>query len=417
MKIDGAGALTPGGDRSIQIPMKSISVLVLGPSYPDSANIIKQNHIHNQLLSYQRHGLLPTVIDLVPSIPGVRRELFEGIPVIRFGVLPRGWLRGVIFRLVFQRKLRALLHELLPQFDVVHVHNCMVQLLPFLDLLQTKPLIVTCYGDDVYPSQITSLERDRRTFLCGAKVITAISQYTVRLAGHYVGDSVEVVLIPVGVRADIFSKVAAVPPMDARSQLNLLADRRIVLMACSLIDRKGVMQVLESFRAVHLELPDAFLVVIGTGELQQRMQQFVAANKLEDAVRMIEYVDDNSTMALYYRASDLYVMLSKTVENRLGAGVEGFGISYIDANAVGIPVIGGRSGGVENAVIDGETGFLVDPDCPETIALLTEKMRQLLGDATLRSAMGQAGQQRVFQHLTWDHTAEQFRSLYAGLLS
>ena len=188
-------------------------------------------------------------------------------------------------------------------------------------------------------------------------------------------------------------------------------------MACSLIDRKGVMQVLESFRAVHLELPDAFLVVIGTGELQQRMQQFVAANKLEDAVRMIEYVDDNSTMALYYRASDLYVMLSKTVENRLGAGVEGFGISYIDANAVGIPVIGGRSGGVENAVIDGETGFLVDPDCPETIALLTEKMRQLLGDATLRSAMGQAGQQRVFQHLTWDHTAEQFRSLYAGLLS
>lgn len=397
--------------------MKQISVLVLGPTYPEPANIIKQNHIHNQLLSYQRHGLLPTVIDLVPSVPGVRRDLFEGIPVIRFGVLPHGWLRGVIFRLVFQRKLRALLHELLPQFDVVHVHNCMVQLLPFLDLLQTKPLIVTCYGDDVYPSKITSLERDRRAFLSGAKVITAISQYTVRLASHYVGGSVEVVLIPVGVRADIFSKAAAVPPTDARSQLDLPADRRIVLMACSLIERKGVMQVLESFRAVHLELPETLLVVIGTGELQQRMTQFIAAHGLQDAVRMIDYVDDDSKMALYYRASDLYVMLSKTVENPAGAGVEGFGISYIDANAVGVAVIGGRSGGVEDAVIDGQTGFLVDPECPETVALLAGKMRQLLGDDALRTAMGKAGQERVFQQLTWDHHVEQIRSLYDGLLS
>ena len=397
--------------------MKTISVLVLAPTYPDSANIIKQNHIHNQLQSYQRHGLLPTVIDLAPSVTGVRRDLFEGIPVIRFGVRPRGWLRGFIFRLVFQGKLRALLRKTLPQFDVVHVHNCMVQLRPLLALLQTKPLVVTCYGDDVYPSKTASLERDRRIFLRGAKMITAISQYTARLASHYVGESVEVVLIPVGVRADVFSKAAEVPPSDARSQLALPADRKIVLMACSLIERKGVMQVLEAFRTVHHEFPEALLVVIGTGELQLRMKQYIAANGLQDVVRMIDYVDDDSKMALYYRAVDLYVMLSKTVENPLGAGVEGFGISYTDANAVGVAVIGGRSGGVEDAVVDGQTGFLVDPDCPETVPLLAGKMRQLLGDDALRNAMGKAGQERVFKYLTWDHNVERTRAVYAGLLS
>ena len=176
-----------GGSGNVSFLVKTISVLVLAPTYPDSANIIKQNHIHNQLQSYQRHGLLPTVIDLAPSVTGVRRDLFEGIPVIRFGVRPRGWLRGFIFRLVFQGKLRALLRKTLPQFDVVHVHNCMVQLRPLLALLQTKPLVVTCYGDDVYPSKTASLERDRRIFLRGAKMITAISQYTARLASHYVG--------------------------------------------------------------------------------------------------------------------------------------------------------------------------------------------------------------------------------------
>lgn len=402
--------------RGGQIQMKPLTVLVLGPTYPEPANIIKQNHVHNQLLAYQRHGLMPTVIDLMPSRPGIRREIFEGIPVIRFGILPRGLLRSFLFRFWFQKKLRTLLREILPDFDIVHVHFCLVQLLPLLDLLRTKPLFFTCHGDDVYPSKIPSLERKRRALLRGARTITAVSQYTAGLVSHYVSSSVRVAFVPNGIRSDIFSQAGQIAPEEARSKLGLPAARRIVLMACSLIERKGVMQVLEAFRTVHRELPETSLVVIGTGELQQPMKEYIAANGLNDAVQMTDYVDDDTRMALYYRASDLYVMLSKTVENRMGAGVEGFGISYIDANAAGIPVIGGRSGGVESAVLDGKTGFLVDPDCPEVISSLADKMRLLLGDDTLRKDMGKAGQERAFEHMTWDHNVEKIRSLYAAAL-
>jgi phosphatidylinositol alpha-1,6-mannosyltransferase len=82
--------------------------------------------------------------------------------------------------------------------------------------------------------------------------------------------------------------------------------------------------------------------------------------------------------------------------------VEGFGISLVEASASGIAVVGGRSGGVADAVRDGETGLLVDPEQPAAVAAAVNR---LLADETLRRGMGAAGRRAVETYYNWDRVS------------
>src|SRR6266705_2199705 len=84
---------------------------------------------------------------------------------------------------------------------------------------------------------------------------------------------------------------------------------------------------------------------------------------LGDAMRLLGFVSDDELPALY-NAADLFVLASR----RYDLLVEGFGISIVEASASGLPVIGSRSGGIPEAIRDGETGFLVEPDDPAALA-------------------------------------------------
>ena len=82
--------------------------------------------------------------------------------------------------------------------------------------------------------------------------------------------------------------------------------------------------------------------------------------------------------------------------------VEGFGISILEASASGLPVIGTRSGGIPEAVREGETGFLVEPDDPAAVAAAAIR---LLGDEALRRRIGAAGRAAVETYYNWDRVA------------
>jgi phosphatidylinositol alpha-1,6-mannosyltransferase len=78
---------------------------------------------------------------------------------------------------------------------------------------------------------------------------------------------------------------------------------------------------------------------------------------------------------------------------------EGFGISLVEASACGLAVVGGRSGGVPDAVREGETGILVDPDDPQAVAA---GINELLGDSERRKQLGAAGRKAVESYYNWD---------------
>ena len=106
-----------------------------------------------------------------------------------------------------------------------------------------------------------------------------------------------------------------------------------------------------------------------------------------------------------YRLCDVFVMPNRTTRGPTLAGdVEGFGISFMEAASCGKPVIAGRSGGAVEAVVDEETGLLVDPEAVEDIA---RAMERLLSDAELRLRMGQAARLRAETRFDWNLLAGQ----------
>jgi len=141
-------------------------------------------------------------------------------------------------------------------------------------------------------------------------------------------------------------------------------------------------------------------IVAGVGSRRPHFERLVAELGLGDAVRFLGFVSDGDLPALY-NAADLYVGASRQFD-RLA---EGFGISLVEAAACGLAVVGGRSGGVPDAVREGETGILVDPDEPAAVAA---GIVSLLEDEAARRRLGAAGRRAVETFYNWDRVARDF---------
>jgi phosphatidylinositol alpha-1,6-mannosyltransferase len=124
---------------------------------------------------------------------------------------------------------------------------------------------------------------------------------------------------------------------------------------------------------------------------------------MADRVRFLTGVPDADLPALY-NCAEIYLGVSRLMEQR----VEGFGISLAEASACGVPVIAGRSGGIPEAVRDGETGLLVDAERPEAVAAAVER---LLDDHALRARLGAAGRRAVETQFNWDRVTADLRRL------
>ena len=112
---------------------------------------------------------------------------------------------------------------------------------------------------------------------------------------------------------------------------------------------------------------------------------------------------DEKDLPEAYATSTVYVGPSR-VDSEIN--VEGFGISFLEASASGLPVVAGDSGGVRSAVRDGQTGFVVPPGDVPAVA---EAIARLLRDATHRAAVGAEGRRAVESHYNWARVARETR--------
>jgi phosphatidylinositol alpha-1,6-mannosyltransferase len=165
----------------------------------------------------------------------------------------------------------------------------------------------------------------------------------------------------------------------------------VLLTLGRLVERKGQDQVLEALSVLKETSPDVTYryLICGGGPDEGRLRTLVQKYSLEREVIFAGYVSDEQK-ADYYNVSDVYLMLSR--ERSEQGDVEGFGLTFLEAGACEKPVIGGRSGGVPEAVVDQENGFLVDPVAPKELA---ERIDTLARNADIRNAMGARGRHRV----------------------
>ena len=263
------------------------------------------------------------------------------------------------------------------------------------------------YGVIAYGTELLLLDAkiDRSAFkrwsarqlLGHAAVVVAISEWTASLARKVLQrlgcDALArgVQVVPLGTTPSHFRP--GVDPRAVRTRYGLDGSRWLLTVA-RLEWHKGIDTVIKALPAVRAAHPGTRYAIAGVGDRGPHLEQLARDLGLGDAVRFLGAVPDADLPGLYNTA-DLYVGASRYHDLL----AEGFGISLVEASACGLAVVGGRSGGVPDAVREGETGILVDPDDPAAVAA---GINRLLADAPLRQRLGAAGRRAVETFYNWD---------------
>jgi phosphatidylinositol alpha-1,6-mannosyltransferase len=189
---------------------------------------------------------------------------------------------------------------------------------------------------------------------------------------------------------------------DVRSRYDLHG-RRWLLSVARLTYHKGIDTGLAALAGLTAEYPDLGYIVVGSGDELETLQKLAGDLAITDRVRFLTGVPDSDLPGLYNCAA-VYLGLSRLMNAR----VEGFGISLVEAAACGIPVLATRSGGIPEAVQEGESGLLVDSDSPDQVCA---SLRTLLSDHALAQRLGAAGRRAVERYYNWDRVTEDIAQL------
>jgi phosphatidylinositol alpha-1,6-mannosyltransferase len=267
-----------------------------------------------------------------------------------------------------------------------------------------RPYVVYTYAKEIVePLPMKELEHDRRRALVEADRVVTISRYSRDL------------LIEQGVSPD---RIAVIPPAvdDTRFRPTPhagwrirarygLGKRPLLLTVARLLPRKGHDLVLRALPTVLEAIPDAVYMIVGDGPDQARLERLTHFLGVVGHVIFTGRLPDEDLPGCY-NAADVMVMPNR--EEPVKGEVEGFGMVFLEANACGVPVIGGNSGGVPEAIAHGVSGYLVNP---YDVTDLTWRILALLGNRTLARQMGASGRQWAQSKFSWERSARQVQTL------
>jgi phosphatidylinositol alpha-1,6-mannosyltransferase len=263
------------------------------------------------------------------------------------------------------------------------------------------PYVVYAHGNEVLLSLQGSRKKSRRALLEADRVL-AVSRFTADLVEKIGVPPSRIEIVHPGCDSEHFR------PLPSRLDLRqkLLGERykdKIILTVGGLVARKGHDMVIRALPHLLRTVPDASYLIVGRGRCRAELEQLATALGVRDRVIFAGGVS-NDDLPHVFALSDVFVMPSR---QELKA-VEGFGLVFLEAAACGKPVVGGRSGGIPDAIVDGVTGFLVHPTDHEDIA---RGLARLLTDEELATRLGQQGRRRVVEEFAWGRVASRVQEI------
>jgi len=280
------------------------------------------------------------------------------------------------------------------------------------------PSVVFAHGEEINRQRMgTPLPNRRRitvmmkrkflwtAYQC-ADMVIANSHFTKNLLLEGGVNPAKVAVVHPGTDPERFRPLAR----DAKLVAQLgLSKKKVILSIGRLTPRKGQDTVIRALPDVLKHVPNAVYVIGGTGSYASELQSLAVAMGVESAVRFIGEVTDE-LLPRVYNIADVFIMANRVMPG--SNDVEGFGIVFLEANACEVPIIGGRSGGVPDAINDGVTGLLIEGHSQQDVA---DALIRVLTDSALARALGRAGRERVCKHLAWAHSAKRINSLVNDL--
>jgi len=181
-----------------------------------------------------------------------------------------------------------------------------------------------------------------------------------------------------------------------------VGDGPLILTVARLVPHKGQDMGIRALATLSRDFPNLRYIMVGEGHDELRLRSIARELGVTDKVGFVGAMRDDE-LPEAYATSTIYLGASR-VDKEIN--VEGFGISFLEAGASGIPSVAGDSGGVRSAVRDGETGIVVPPTDADSI---TEAIRSLLLNPERRKQMGLAARHAVETHYNWDRVARDTR--------
>jgi phosphatidyl-myo-inositol alpha-mannosyltransferase len=327
--------------------------------------------------------------------PASRRDAVQRDDLIVMGQrtigLPAG---GSVAHITLSLMLGPLVDRVLAReaFDIIHLHEPFVPLLPFQVLRRSKGLNVATFH--------AAKDQGRQWYAYFRPAIShwwpriqgkiAVSPAALRMIEPYFEDHYEI--IPNGVDYQRFATPVPPFPQFKDGKLN-------VLFLGRLEKRKGLPYLLQAYAQVKARLPESRLIIVGPdGGMLAGAEAFVRRQGLADVV-FTGYVPEEDKPR-YYRTADVFCAPN--------TGNESFGVILLEAMAAGTPVIASSIEGFAYVVAHEQEGLLVPP---RDAAALADSLVQLLGDADRRREMGRRGQEKACQ-FAWDRVSQQVLAFY-----
>jgi phosphatidylinositol alpha-1,6-mannosyltransferase len=266
------------------------------------------------------------------------------------------------------------------------------------------PIVILAHGAEYPVAPSTRKQRRIASALARSTAILANSKYTAELVRPFLSrpndPRLKIVHPPISFLPDASSA--------AQEEINrIIAERSPVISVVARLEaRKGIDRVIAALPDVAAKHPSAFFLIGGSGGDKDRLAALAREKGVGDRVVFLGSLDNDMKAALL-AASDVFAMPVR----RVGMSVEGFGASYAEAGWFGVPSLGGKGSGAEDAVIDEKTGLLCDG---ENQTEVTAKLLRLLGDDNFRHTLGRAAEARTKAELVWDVVLPRFLAAMEG---
>jgi phosphatidyl-myo-inositol dimannoside synthase len=194
-----------------------------------------------------------------------------------------------------------------------------------------------------------------------------------------------------------------------RQRLGIGARQPVVVCVSRMVPRKGQDTLLRAWPLVRAAVGGSpLLLLVGDGPYRAELNRLQGRLGLQGSVLFSGPVPWEELPA-YYDTGDVFAMPCRT--RRAGLDVEGLGIVYLEASATGLPVVGGDSGGAPDAILEGETGYVVPGGDEQALAA---RLIELLNDPQDAAAMGDKGQAWVEREWRWELVAQRLTQILAG---
>jgi len=265
-------------------------------------------------------------------------------------------------------------------------------------------IVALTHGHEVWWAKLWPFSLAIHRIGAGTDHLTYLGNYTKSEISRALSQSAQDAMVKIAPGIDTNHFAPQSNSAALRDELGL-THKKVIVSVGRLVHRKGQDTLIEALPEILMHIPDAHLLFIGEGPYKEYLVKRAAELQLSHAVTFIgriQYAD----LPRYICVGDIFAMPSRS--RLAGLEVEGLGIVYLEASACGLAVIGGKSGGAPDAVLEAETGFSVDGTSPHEVA---DAAITLLQDPVLASGMGSRGRQWIIDEWQWEVWSNRFSAL------